>query len=277
MKARYDAQMSQSAGITTLFNERKAELEGFGVTADQAVRNLVGINDYANRNPSEYMTWFAQRMTGGDAAKQEQLLKGVVEKLGYKIEKAQPEAQDDAEDDPFMSDSERQLREELKQLRAQNAARQQPAPEIGPDSPQERLRQDVIGVINEAGPDGQPLRPHFQKLQPVISAIIQQKRAVNPTAPMGRAELVAAYEQAVMSDPELGKAEIERQVQERIAAQTSANVQEQVQRSAAAAQKAGNASKLIDRPGQSATTRPATGNADPNMGIRDFLEANWKD
>ena len=262
VQERIKAQQSEHDAVMAPLKGREKQLEALGVQPKDAMQWFVNVNDYAMRDPAGYMAWVVGQSTGGDAEKAEEVLKGAAEKLGYKIEKDTGATEDD---DPFMSDRERQLIQENQQLRAN----QQQQAQFGPDSPQEQSRRSVIEVVSEVNDQGQPLRPHFEKLQPMILAIVKQQ--VDTTGkPMTADDLRSAYGQAELAHPDTREEATNRLIEAKSAAQNKPNMPEKGEQNAAATAKSKAAStKIIDGPGQGAGRQPAA--ADADLSLEGFL------
>jgi|GEM_PF-6148687 len=268
---RLDAERAEFNEIMAPIHAQKDLLEQRGVEPKDAVKWLTNVNDYANRDPQGYAAWFISQSTGGDAAKAEAILKGAAEKLGYEVKKVEaPSGDVGEEDDPFMSDRERELSQKLREAEAKLQGQQpDPMQNLGPDSPQEQNRRIVQDVITETGADGQLVRPHFEKLQPMMLAIVRQDVASGK--PMTKESLAAAYEQAELAHPDTRQAATERLLaSQKNDAQPATDVGKQDKDNAAALEKAKNASnKIIDGPGQGAGSPPAA--TDPDVGLEEFL------
>lgn len=264
LKSRVAADVGALKEFTGLFRGRETMLNG--ASPRDATKWLIDVYDYAGRDPGAYAAWVLKEASGGDAAKIENALKKAAEAHGFRIEKAGADAADD-DDDPFMSESERALREENKALKAAaaQAAKAREAAQYGPDSPQEKNRRVVADVISEVGPDGNPVRPHFDKLMSFITQIVQENAAAGRA--MDRESLIEAYEAAELAHPATA-AEARARL---LAAQAPASVRKDGQQDAAALAKAKAASsKIIDGPSQSAGRRPAE-QYDASMSIEDYL------
>lgn len=260
VRKRIEEQQSAYAEIMAPLKGKDAELERLGVTPRGAMEFFVNINDYANRDPGGYIAWVLGH-TASDPDKMEAVLKKAAEAHGYTIAKGKAEADDD---DPFASDSEKALAKEVRELKAQLAGQSRQAPHFGPDSPAEQQRRTVMSVIAEEDGAGNPLRPHFDTLQPMITNLIKQKVAESGR-PMTREDLIEAYETAELAHPKTREAAKARLLggASTSAAQGDAAVREQVKTTAAASAKAKAAStKIIDGPGQSAGRQPADADAD---------------
>lgn len=262
VRARLDADKQAMNDILAPFKGKEAELERMGSTPKDAISRFVQLNDYAQRDPAGYMAWVVNETTGGDADKGKAILEKAAATMGYKIEKADEPG---ADDDPFMSDKERELTEENRRLRGANTQ----TAEFGPDSAQERARQDVINVISEVGADNQPVRPHFEKLQPLIMNIIKDEVA-RTGVPMNSDNLKNAYEQAELAHPDTREAATARLIAVKSAAQGNEDVRKQLEKDAASTARAKEASnKIIDVSGPGAEHQPVS--EDAGLGIEDFL------
>lgn len=269
VKTRIEAERAEYAEIMAPFKGQEERLAAIGQTPKTAVDFFVRTNDYAQRDPAGYMAWFvSQGVGGGDAAKAETILKDAATKLGYKIEKDAGPSASEEEDDPFMSDSERAARKELAETKARLAAVEQGGqPEFGPDSAAERSRRTVQEVITEVDSEGQPLRPHFEKLQPTILAIVKEEVA-RTQQPMTSDQLRKAYEQAELAHPDTREAALQRIIAKKSAAQPGPDVQKQQEDAARVAKAKQASTQIIDGPGQGASPQPAK-NAD--IGLEAFL------
>lgn len=259
-KADYDAVMAP-------FKGRERQFEAMGIQPKDAVEWFVNVNDYAQRDPAGYMAWVVGQASGGDSAKTEEVLQAAAAKLGYRVERDTGSDEDD--EDEFMSDRERELLEENRRLKAA----QQPQPQFGPDSPAEQSRRDVMAVISEVDAQGNPLRPHFETLQPMILEIV--KRQVQETGrAMTQDDLRSAYEQAELAHPTTRDVALQRLIDQRSAAQAGFNVPQRGQQDAASLARAKNAStKIIDGPGQGAGPQPAA--EDASLDLEAFLRKQF--
>lgn len=250
IQARLTQQQTAYGEMMKPFQGREALLQERGVTAAQATEWLVNVEDYARRDTPGYLAWAVNEFTGKDPAKTEEVLAAAAKKLGFTVSRDVPAESDD---DLFMTDREKELLAENNRLKAA----QQPAEDFGPDSAAERQRRDVMTVISELGPDNQPVRPHFNLLMPAISGLIQQKVAATGQ-PATMDDVKEAYEAAELANPQTRDAARARI----LAAQTPPPVQQPSgQAKAASAQRAENASKIIDGGGQG-SSRPAQADAD---------------
>lgn len=264
VQKRINDQQKEYAEIMAPFAGREEQLAKMGTTPKDAVKWLANVNDYAQRSPSDYMAWFVGSMAGDNAEQAEKVLGDAAEKLGFKISKVEA-PKDDDDDDPFLSESEKKLRQENKELREklQGSA---PQPELGPDSPAEQGRRMVMDVIGEINDAGKPVRPHFEKLQPMITEIVKAKRQ-QTGQPMTREDLVSAYDQALLAHPDTR----EEATKQLLAAQADPNVPKRDDNAEATAKAKAASNKIIDGSSQSAGHQPAQDEVDPNMGIEDFL------
>jgi hypothetical protein len=260
VRSRIEAERADYQAVMAPFKGREKELETLGIQPKDAVAYFVNVNDYAQRDPAGYVAWVVGQTSGGDTAKAEEFLKGAAAKLGYKVEKDTGTAEDD---DPFMSDRERELIEENRRLKAAGTTQ----PEYGPDTPQEQSRRAVMDVIAESGADGQPLRPHFEKLQPTILAIVKAEVAASGK-PMDADSLRRAYEQAELAHPDTREAATQRLIAAQSAAQPAADVAKPNQNAASVAKAKAASTKIIGGPGQGAGPQPAE---DADLGLEAFL------
>lgn len=257
-KAEIARRMQESSRILAPFQtpEVKADLERTGATPEQAVERFVQLHRFASANPGEYMAWVA-RQTGDKA---EEVFTKAAEVLGYKIARA-----DEGEDDVFEDDTTKQLRQQVRDLEARLNG-QQP---IGPDSPEfqsqwqaQRAAQEIQSWSTATDPvTGQPLRPHWDYVAPVVAQRAAQVRE-QTGQPISFEQLQALYNDAVQ---EMGQRFGGN------AAQPAQPAQQPPQQDAAAAEKARRASKSVDGSGQSASRRPALDpDADLESVIRHF-------
>lgn len=149
------------AGLDEVFVTHKDTLDaiaqGEGGPA-KAITNLLGLHQYANQNPDQYLAWAATQLGGADP---EAVIIKAAEHLGLKVAKP--------EEDPFEDEEIRKLREENRTLKAQG--RRLP---FGPDV---RSPQDQIGAFAaEKNQDGTPKRPFWDQLHPQIAARAKAER-----------------------------------------------------------------------------------------------------
>lgn len=250
---------------------REAELEARGVDAAGAMQWFLNVNDYAGREPGNYAAWALQQSVAGDATKLEAEFKKTAAALGFKVERAAPAGGEDEDDDPFMTDRERELAAENRRLRA--AQQGEATPQIGPDAPEERTRRIVLDVMTETGADGLAKYPHFDVLMDHVTQILGDKVQKTGTS-MTRDDLIEAYETAELAHPKTRQAALDRLIAARSAAQKDAGVREGVKKQTAAAAKAESASsKILDGPSHGANRQPADEDAD--LGLEDFLRKQF--
>lgn len=178
-----------------------------GIPAAQvpaAVKTLVELNDFANRDLVGYFAHVAG-LTGNNAAdKAEGLVKALADKLGVKLapeaKKDDPgydpaeEDEDDAFESPkvkaltkqvadlqkLVTDQQGRVRDEQGRFASPAQAQQPPAPQAQPEDPAIEQRMTAIrAFVDEKAEDGRPLRPHWDSLWQggYIAAAIQQMRA----------------------------------------------------------------------------------------------------
>lgn len=80
----------------------------------------------------------------------------------------------------------------------------------------QQLVGEVRAFSEERGADGQPLRPHFEKVSTLMKPIVTELQATNPTMPI-RAILDRAYDQAVYAHPETREALIQAKLASELA------------------------------------------------------------
>lgn len=258
VRNRLAAERAEYQALTAPFRGREAELEARGAKSiPDAINWFLKVDDYAKRDPGGYAAWVVQQVAGNDQARAEQMLQRAAGVLGFTVSRAQAE---EDEDDPFMSEREKQLAAELREMKR---GQQQTQALIGPDSPEEQNRRAVMDVMAEVDGKGQPVRPHWAILQPQILALVTAE--VQATGkPATRETLVRAYEAAELANPQTREAALARIATP--AAQPARDVREEVKRNAAATAKAKAAStKLIDAPGPGAGRRPAEEDADLDL------------
>jgi len=251
--------------IAEPFKGREAEFEGFGKTPAEVVRSLVQINDYAQRDPSDYAAWAIQQTTGNDPEKIQKVITEAAEKLGFRVTKEDgPDL-----DDPFLTDKERELMEENAALRASAGAENGPV--VGPNAPENQMRQIALDFINEVGADGQPVRPDYETLHPLITQIVAQQKAAG--VQITKDVLQEAYTQAEFMNPDTREAAALRLAAQKNSAQPKTDVLKQDQQNAAKVRRAKDASsKIIDGPGQGTSRQPAK---DSDLSIDALLKKAW--
>jgi hypothetical protein len=148
-KAPLRERLSAADEVLGIFKGREAELERHGVKPADAMRRLVDINAYANREPDAYLAWAATQF--GDPAA---LLTKAAEKLGLKMVAAA--AEDD--DDPFEDPEVKALKAKLARYEAQTTA-----PQLGPDAPQVRAQNDLQDFAKAS--------PHWDAVGPQVAAL----------------------------------------------------------------------------------------------------------
>lgn len=243
--------------IGALFKGREEELRIHGnITPAQATARLLQINEYAQRNPDEYVAWVATQMKP-DAA--HTVIEGAAKRLGYKLV---PDLEPGDEFDD----------EVTRNLRAENHRLKMAQVEIhGPDDPQIATQQAIVQTIanfaTERDAGGNLVRPHYEALKPQIAAMATEHRKTTGR-PVTVAELDGFYRAA---EEEVRKS---FGIQPTSAAQPAATVQSQETKTAASGvEKARTASKAIDGTGQGADRRPALPeNASLSATMRHFMQ-----
>lgn len=244
------------------FKGREAELEGS--TPKDAVAYFVKLNDYAKRDPAGYLSWVVQQGAGDDKAKTKAVLEAAAANLGYKIEEADA---DDDDIDPFETEKERELRLENERLKGGKTQTKT----FGPDSPEEVSRQTVMSVINEVDSTGNLVRPHFQKLENMVLAIVKEDAAAGKA--MTKESLADAYERAELAHPDTRDEAAEKLLAKKSAAQGHSNVEQKGQNNAAIERSKTASNKIIDGPGQGAGRQPAKDTSD--LSLEEFLNQEF--
>jgi hypothetical protein len=267
--------LAEAEKLFAPFKGREEEIKHHGTTPAEIMGRFLQINEMALKTPDEYLGWYAQQVgsLGDEAvAKMDAGLKKIAEARGYKLEKADAKATDD-DDDPFMSDSERQMRDEMKALREENerlkgGAGLGPAsqPQPGGTDLRTQAEQILVDMETEQNPDGTLKRPEFKQLQPLWIAAVQtfaQKEQREPT----REDLARLYDDVLRVQREtFGGAPAKS------AADAGAGAVSKDTDAADRASKARNASKLVDGSGQSATRQLAPPEDAP---LEDVVKANY--
>ena len=180
-----------------------------GIPAAQmpaAVKTLVELNDFANRDLVGYMAHVAGLTGNNTADRAEGLVKALADKLGVKLTPAQADAKKDDpgfdpdeedEDDAFESPKLKKALAEIAELKQRITVDQngrardeqgrfapqqqaQPAQAEAPPDPAVQERMNAIRTFrDEKAEDGSPLRPHWDSLWQggYIAAAIQQIKA----------------------------------------------------------------------------------------------------
>ena len=242
--------MGEADQVMSIFKGREAELQMHGVSAHDAMARMIDLNEFAHKNPDEYIAWVAGQM---NAAAPHEIMAKAAERLGYKLVPVDPEP-----DDEFADPEMKRLRAEVRELKGANKST-----DFGPDTPERQSQRQVINTlqsfIEERGADGKPLRPAFPILRDRIGQLASERRAATGK-PVTTEELhglyLAAESEARQS---LGIAAVVS------AAQPAKPVAQPLQDKAAAVAKAQIASKTIDGSGQGAPRHPAL-SADASIG-----------
>ncbi len=244
--------------IKTLFESRAEDLKKFGTTAPEAVKRLVELNDYANRNPHEYAAWVASQVNPKDpslvlinAAKAigvDLVVKPADTPVPTPTNDTQDQDDQSSDDDDLFADPEVQkvkadnarLQAEIDALKA-GGQPQQPN-QIGPDSPAARQEAEITAFETARGADGQLLRPHFGILQPIMVTLMQQDIAAGKQ--VSSADLGTYYDRAELAHPDTSEAAMQRRISAETAAQQASNLQKQQEERKAATAKAKRASQI---------------------------------
>ncbi len=143
------------------------QLQVQGMTTLDGIRQLVGLNDYYQRDPAGYIKYVAQA-AGVDL---------------------QTLAQNPADaEDEFADPQMAALNQKVHSLQ-QNIVQQQ---QVAQTATTQQAQQAINQFASETDPQGQLLRPHFDKVKPRMGALMQSGAATS---------LEEAYDQAVWSDP----------------------------------------------------------------------------
>ncbi|MBK8772897.1 MAG: hypothetical protein IPM06_21040 [Rhizobiales bacterium] len=156
-----------AAAVPESFTTHKDVLTSIAETPDKAVNTLVGLHQYANKNPDQYLAWAAWQLGGDNAA---EMITKAAEHLGLRVLPAE-------EPDAFEDEDTKALREENARLKAQvNGGRPVPfGPDVTPNDP-------LASFKAETGQDGQLKRPLWNDLAPIIGerALQQRQRTGQP-------------------------------------------------------------------------------------------------
>lgn len=210
--------------IGPVISPRLAAWQQQGLTPKQAVSELFSISDFAGRDPAGFVKWFQQRMglNQEDVAQSQLSVDPDVARLEQTIQGLQSKLQ--------------QFEGYTQQQQLQST------------------KSDIEGFATEKDASGNPVRPHFDAVEPQIRRLVPIIKAENPGA-SARAILQKAYDEAVYLNPD---------VREQIIQSRLGQVQKDGEAAAAAerAKKAQAAGKLLSG-GTPTGTKPA-GAADPN-------------
>ena len=251
-KAEISRRIDTAARILDQFKEHQDELKAHGTSEEQAINRLLYLNSFAQTKPDEYLAWVAGQ---ANAAEPHAALEGAAKLLGYKLTK---DGGADDDDDMFLDDTTRALREEVASLKAQIAGK---APSFGPDTPERQqqltAQRQLSDFVSERDEAGQPRRPFFDHLRPRIVEMALSHR--NSTGQhVTTDDLQRFYDQALEeARSAFGNPTPNPNASGNSAAQAAKPVADQIKERAAAAQKAQRASKSIDGTGQGASRRPA--------------------
>ena len=212
---------------------RREQLQMQGMDDSTAIGQLFSLSDFANRDPVGFTTYLLQN-------------RGIDPAQAFS---AQAAARQNV--DPAIAATQRELQSirQFIQSQTETQAAQQHATALSA----------VESFVQESGKDGQPLRPHYAKLEPEMIPIVEQLRRTQP----GKAPaeyLQQSYERAVWANPEtreLMKAETN--------AKTSAEALVRAKGAAAKARK--SASSNVS------TTGFRTGDGGKNASLEDTLSS----
>lgn len=238
------SRLKERDDLLAIFKGHEAELTRFGTTPAQHVTELVKLNQYASKNPAEYLAWAAHNLGGPKA---EELLAGAAAKLGLKVVP-------DEEVDEFEDEAVKAIKKENRELKARNRTL-----DFGPNlSAQAPVTPDDIGrFMNEANPDGSLKRPGFGDFGPGIARLAKE-HLEKTGKPATFEDLDGFYRQfAGAAQPATAPKPAPAPTP---AAQPAPPVSGDQQKKAAAkasVERAKAASKSIDGTGQGASRRPA--------------------
>ncbi len=232
VRTHVESQLTNYRNFMAPLLAQKDQLKAMGTTPEGAVEWFISVNDFATRKPDEYIEWVLDKTLAGNTEGQ----KKAVERLAAKIGMSLVPAAAAEEDDPFISESEKEAKRELAALKAAQAGT--PAP-IGPDSPVEQNMRIIQSVRTELNPQYLPVRPHFDKVAPLMVPMIQQHVAEGK--PIDRKTVAEFYDAALLAHPET-RAEAVAKIS---AAQAAQIVRDSNKDTAAATAKARKASTSI--------------------------------
>jgi hypothetical protein len=304
LKSRIEQDRADLDQVLAPLKGMEDEMKALGTTPKGAMEFFVNANNYANKDPGAYVAWALGQSTGGDPERITQELskaaatygfelfssnaenigeglKKLAEKHGYDLTKKD----DDDDDDPFMSDEQRRIKElEAENKRLKSGGEKDTDPAGGTNTPPtpgnapfmqpsaDEQRSMIMSVMTETDADQKLVRPHFEKLLPAITGIINQYARSGRA--MTKETLQEAYEAAELASPEFRQSAIDRMTAQKSAADSDADVRKEVKQNAEASAKAEAASsKIIDVPGQSAQHQPADSAAD--LSIEAFLRKQF--
>lgn len=248
------ARLQERDDMLSIFAGHEEMLKRFGTTPAEHVRSLVQINDYASKNPGDYLAWAAHNL-GGEKA--DELIRAAASRFGLKVV-----AEDDG--DVFEDDETKALREELRTLRAKSRTI-----DFGPSlggQPAPVTAEDIDKFAREVNEDGSPRRPGFLDLGAKIAGAAQAHRAQTGKPPTYE-DLDRFYREAIGIQAPAPKAAAQP------AAQPLKPVAGDGVKKAAASgsvERAKAASKSIDGTGQGASRQPAA--LSPSASIEDTLK-----
>ena len=224
------------------FKGREGDLERAGQTPEGAVKRLLELNDFAIKNPDQYIAWVVKN-TGQSP---QELFQKAATLLGL----GSPKPEDGDGEDMFADPEVQALRDEIAGLKAQLSDQ---SPTFGPDTPElvaRRAAQDQIDFfIAERDESGNPKRPFFNHLQPQIAEMAKRHQSTT-----GRAvtldDLQGFYDTAL----ETAKSAFSTPAQQTPASTNAgADVAAQIEAKTEAARRAQRASKSVAGTGESAS------------------------
>lgn len=184
--------LKQYGELDEIFEPYANELEARGATPAQVVRQLVAIQKMMDENPKETIA----RIAAGYGLTPEEFL----------IQEAQ--AQDGSNGNPQM----KQILNELNALKASIAQREQLSVLEREQSQNDAMtKQEISAFAQEADTTGQPARPYFEQVMPIMTPLVKQLRSTYPEA-SHKEILNEAYNQAVWLHPAVRQKMIESEV-----------------------------------------------------------------
>lgn len=192
------------AGIEQIIAPRRQAFAMQGTTPEAVINQLFALSDFANRDPVEFIQWFA----GNNSID--------LSELGETYLPPDPQV--------------RQLQQQVQQLQShiQGFNTQQQSQQ------QNALVQEVTTFQNAVDQSGQPMYPHFatvaNEMLPLVGYLRNQNPQANP-----QEILRQAYERAVYANPTTRQALMQAE-QARMAAEQAANRVQQVARAKTANQ-----------------------------------------
>ncbi|MEM1149295.1 MAG: hypothetical protein AAGI03_01890 [Pseudomonadota bacterium] len=255
--AEINRRIAKTDGVMRLFDGHKEDLAKHGETAEDQVRRMIEINDYAHKHPSDYLQWVADKVAGDKAL---DVFTEAAAKMGYELTPKTPEdpltaqlakiPDADLEDDEFDDATTKALKATARAAKAQAA--NPPKPETtkpaGPDTPENAQRRQFDNWRHETGEDGKPKRPLLDdpRVADLMAGAAQRKMAeLQRALSLDELDVIYADAAAVVSPPSL------------TAQATDDDAKDEGKENAAQADRHIRASKSVDGSGQRAPRRPA--------------------